>query len=300
MSWLVNFRRTVFPFGSSETETARFVRSTVVEPEYLDFEEYRYAVIAAEVYKATDLSEHGLPLANESQIELLFTDPEEAKRLLGDDKSGFRCRVYHDTRAAKLVLAFGGTVPAKMDDWINNFRQWSGLKAKQYERGIALASLIRHDLTNNVVVTGHSLGGGIATVSAVSRKLRAVVFNPPGIHNKTLGDFHLNLDHADVSIRRFVVAGDLLDLINRIPFKGIRLIGTRHDLYGSMKIPVVRTAALIFTMARILRHPALIASLSTLAPLVQKSIDLHSMNEVFYGLKKWCDRRKSQVPKIMP
>lgn len=255
------------------------------DPGYLHFEEYRCAMVASKVYDLADLTDIDMPIVDEKELGAIFTDPNMVSGILHADESGIRCRIYHDLQGDKFIIGFGGTVPSKVDDWIDNFRQWRGLRSAQYERGVALAGNIRPKCRDKVIVTGHSLGGGIATVAALSGGIKGVVFNPPGIHRKTLADE--NIDGADELIQRFVVWGEILNQINHIPLQSILLPGSTQKILGSFTIPVARSAAIILAAARLLRHPALIASATAIAPLLQKSIDLHGMNEVFIGLTRY-------------
>jgi len=45
--------------------------------------------------------------------------------------------------------------------------------------------------------------------------------------------------------------------------------------------------AIILAVSRVLRHPLAIAGTTAIAPLLQKSLDLHCMSEVMVGLRKY-------------
>ncbi|MGL6196875.1 MAG: hypothetical protein ACRC2T_18840 [Thermoguttaceae bacterium] len=261
--------------------------------QYLNYVEYRCAVVAAEVYSASNIASLGLPFATDSQINEIFSSPFDAKNILLSESNGFRARLYHDMLTEKFILGFGGTVPKNPDDWITNFRQWNGKKAEQYERGIVLSNNIKPHFRNKVVFVGHSLGGGIATVAAALNGTEAVVFNPPGIHTNSIP--HINLKTETFpQIRRFVVRGEILNLINHIPFRNIYLVGQTVKLTGSFTLQIAKAAETVNSLSKILRHPLLIRSASIVAPFIQKTIDLHCMPEVFIGLEKWIDQHETQ------
>src|SRR5690606_29140056 len=93
----------------------------------------------------------------------------------------------------EYVLVFRGTdddvFAGVWNDWINNVDQARGQFAPQYLAAMELAvDLI--DLTafspNNLIATGHSLGGGLASAAAVVAGIPADTFNAAGLHLDTL------------------------------------------------------------------------------------------------------------------
>lgn len=241
-----------------------------MEKSYLRFEEYRCALVADKIQSLADLSSYRLPFAAEKQIDELFTDSGDVKEAAESDSENFRFRIYHDLAGEKYLIAFAGTDPVQPVHWLNNIRQWAGLNAEMYERGVALLGHLKPHQKERVLLTGHSLGGGIATMAAAVHRIRAVVFNPPGIHAHTLQQYDVNPRAADSLVRRFVVQGDILDLINRIPLTQITPIGRTRKIYGSTEIPLQQLMA-SFTAA------------------FQTTVDLHKMSEVYVGMQKWCD-----------
>lgn len=88
-----------------------------------------------------------------------------------------------------------------------------------------------------VHLTGHSLGGGLATAVAIHLGLEATVFNPAGVRPETLGD----LDRAEFERRGetladvFQVEGGALELrTGRYMASDRRPLSRhhRHDLYA--------------------------------------------------------------------
>ncbi|MDR0522019.1 MAG: hypothetical protein LBH00_09245, partial [Planctomycetaceae bacterium] len=255
---------------------------------FLEHFAYRCALVADAVYQLGDLSRFGLPDASDEQLRQLFGEKSSA---LFDHSpaGGFRAKVYHDTRSESFILGFGGTDSVNPSDWLSNIQQFFGKPAEQYEQGINIVNhLAPHQ---KLIVTGHSLGGGIATVAAVAQQLEACVFNPPGIHTKTLDRFDLSRRNlAGKRIRRFVVAGEILDIGNKV-------FGIKHDrigelvtLYGSLTIPVTSIFGLSALFKRMI--PGAGMALGVLAPVAEKMAALHRMDEVFYGLRRYL-RRKS-------
>src|SRR3546814_2258293 len=93
-----------------------------------------------------------------------------------------------------------------------------GFETGQYSDAIALAQ--RADQVfgeGNVVVTGHSLGGGLASAAALATGASGVTFNAAGLSNETLESlgFNPNAVRDSVSdsgqLRRYIVNGDPLN-----------------------------------------------------------------------------------------
>jgi hypothetical protein len=264
--------------------------SVVDELRFIEFQEYRCAIVADKIYQLADLSEIGLPLASPEQIQNIFGNPQILPRQSDD----IRSQLYHDLHSDKFILCFGGTVPRSVNDWRNNFNQFLGKRAEQYVNGIELVNKIRDDYVDRVIVTGHSLGGGIATVAAIARKLKCFVFNPPAIHPNTFKNFE-PFDRQEINerITRFVVAGEFLDLVNKVISLKHKRIGTKQQLYGSFRIP--NLIGLFFgrrLIAKIIPNPAILLISTIGLPLLEKSLALHSMEEVLCGLKKYLYRSK--------
>lgn len=134
---------------------------------------------------------------------------------LNDTESGFQAAVYTDGEG-RYVLAFAGTDPTAVEDWINNGQQSLGFNSEQYDRAIALSQqLVQQVGSENVVMTGHSLGGGLASAGSLATGSPAVTFNAAGIGPETLAQVGLSLPAArdaasDGLIRRYNVENDVL------------------------------------------------------------------------------------------
>jgi hypothetical protein len=232
-----------------------------------------------------DLLEFGLPVASVSQHRQIF-GVDQISQLNSD---GFKTQLYHDQYSNKYILGFSGTELLNINDWQTNFNQFFGKEAEQYTRGVKLINNIRKDYINRVIVTGHSLGGGIATVAAIAGGLQCLAFNPPAIHTKTLRQFEtLDLEEINQQITRYIVAGEILDLFNKTFSIKHKQIGTKQNLHGSWKIPNMLKFGLgQKVITRFFPHPIFIFASTIGTALFEKSITLHGMNEVIYGLKKY-------------
>lgn len=134
---------------------------------------------------------------------------------LVDPDTGFQAAVYAD-EDGRVVVAFAGTDTTSIEDWINNAQQGGGLDSAQYNQAIALAEKVTTAFgQQNVVFTGHSLGGGLATAASLATGSTAVTFNSAGVGPETLDQ--LNLSHSvasriagDGQVRRYNVENDIL------------------------------------------------------------------------------------------
>jgi len=145
-------------------------------------------------------------------------------KMLEDSKTGFRAAIYQNQQG-QYVVAFGGTDPKSFPDIRADAVQAVGQKTEQYnqaERLAARAELVFQD--GNVVFTGHSLGGGLASYAALSTDASAVTFNSAGLSNESLRSlgFSPNATRDAIAdsgqVRRYVVDGDPLTVAQqRIP-----------------------------------------------------------------------------------
>ncbi len=103
--------------------------------------------------------------------------------LLHDAKSGFDASLYRDARGA-VVVAYAGSDEGK--DWLHNFRQGLGFQDVQYDQAITLAREAKLAFGDNVILTGQSLGGGLAAAASMVNEVPAITFNAAGVHDKTI------------------------------------------------------------------------------------------------------------------
>lgn len=80
----------------------------------------------------------------------------------------------------KTVLAFRGT--ADLADGIVDHDQAMGLDTLQYQSAVALGQDVRKGFGSDVLVTGHSLGGGKAQAAGAVGGLKGTMFNSAGLN----------------------------------------------------------------------------------------------------------------------
>ena len=141
----------------------------------------------------TRLAEEKLPEALRNSV---FSDP----------RSGFSASLFQS--AEGVVLAFRGT--DDVADWTDaNLPQSQGRASTQYAQALLLAHAVQDAYGANVRLTGHSLGGGLASAAARMTGLRAQVFNSSGLHQDTVSRFNEARPGPDPVTNHFV-KGEIL------------------------------------------------------------------------------------------
>ena len=114
--------------------------------------------------------------------------------------NGFNAQLYFDTVEQRHILSFRGT-DGIGDDWTTNFAQARGEYARQYD----LAQDLARELNNNPGIqnlsfTGHSLGGGLATIAALATQRQASIFNAAALQPQTAANYGLSNEYADSNL----------------------------------------------------------------------------------------------------
>ena len=168
------------------------------------------ALISQDVYDPTSKGITGWTRLSDDQLTQAGIDPAS----LEDPSTGFRAAIYQDANGDH-VLAFAGSNDAK--DWLNNAEQGLGLPATEYNQAVALATEAKAAFGNSLAITGHSLGGGLASIASLATDSAAVTFNASGLNDDTIkrlipdGDVNALKQQADTGlIRRYAIGGEIL------------------------------------------------------------------------------------------
>lgn len=132
--------------------------------------------------------------------------------LLHDTKSGFDASFYRNA-GGQVALVYAGTDEGQ--DWKHNFGQGLGLEDAQYDQAIAVAREARLAFGDRLVLSGQSLGGGLAAAAAMVNEIPAVTFNAAGVHDNTIERYGVDASaakrHADQGlVRHYVVKNEIL------------------------------------------------------------------------------------------
>lgn len=151
------------------------------------------AKLADHVYKSdkepAPEAPEGWKQLDEKELKELGLEPKD----LVDKKTGLKAAIYKSDFEAppKTVIAFAGT--EDMADVKVNVAQGVGRETKQYNQGMEITSHLANALgPENLEVTGHSLGGGVAAAGSTVTGVKATTFNAAGLSPQTAK--RLNID----------------------------------------------------------------------------------------------------------
>ncbi|WP_394841400.1 DUF2974 domain-containing protein [Pendulispora brunnea] len=188
-----------------------------------------FADIAADVSRGTPGTGpiDGFTRLTDEQLQAAGIDPSS----LRDPSSGFQAGIYRDANG-NTVLAYSGSNDLK--DWKTNFTQGLGFSDAQYNQAISLAKDAKAAFGDDLVITGHSLGGGLAATGAIATGSPAVTFNASGVNDKTIQRLDLDPDAVrqqaeNGQIRRYAVDGEILTNLQE---KNIATRGIMPDALG--------------------------------------------------------------------
>jgi hypothetical protein len=106
--------------------------------------------------------------------------------LFDNPDNGFHAELFKNKVTGEYVLGFEGTDEGK--DWAKgNVQAINGLLAKQYQDAVILALMVNRQLGGKkLTFTGHSLGGGLASIASMVTGHKAVTFNAAGVNVATV------------------------------------------------------------------------------------------------------------------
>ncbi len=171
------------------------------------------ALMAADVYHDIPSPPPGYRVAGDADLARIGLDPQN----LSSPESAFRARVYvRDTaQGSQFVVSFRGSTDAS--DWKANAQQALGLPSDQYSRALMIARAIGRHPEADVTITGHSLGGGLASAAALASGRQATTFNAAGLSDATIrqaeGIRAANGGTPEPAIAAFYVRGEVLSAL---------------------------------------------------------------------------------------
>jgi Protein of unknown function (DUF2974) len=180
------------------------------------------ALLSADVYRDVAIPPSGYRVAVDGDLAKLGLKPSD----LTSTQSPFRARVYVKGAGAdaQYVVAFRGSTSGS--DWRSNFQQGLGLSSDHYRKALAIGSKLALATNANITITGHSLGGGLASATAIASGRNAATFNSAGLSDATIKQARNIHDASNVrttdSVSAYYVRGEILSTLQD---GGDRVIG---------------------------------------------------------------------------
>lgn len=157
----------------------------------------------------------GVKRLNRKEIKALGIDAD----LLKDNSTGFQANIcrFNDL----YIICFAGS--NDFVDFYANVRQGLGYYEPQYFQAVGLTNMLFNAVKGNVICTGHSLGGGLASIAALASQSPCISFSPAGLAQNTVKQIGIDYQIAkkmanDGLIRFYSVQYDWLDTLqNTLP-----------------------------------------------------------------------------------
>jgi hypothetical protein len=171
------------------------------------------ALLAADVYKDVPNPPAGYHVATAGELGKLGLKPQD----MTSTQSAFRARLYVKSAGGEssYVVAFRGSTDGS--DWKANFQQGVGLPSDHYARALTIGKALNRHPEANVTITGHSLGGGLASAAAVATGRDATTFNAAGLSDTTIKQANTIRTAAGIGraaeVAAFYVRGEVLSAI---------------------------------------------------------------------------------------
>ena len=227
---------------------------------------------------------------DEAKRELRLSDDV----VLKDPSTGFDAAIFKKDKAEgatgsdQYVLSFRGTEPTSLADWKTNFGQAMGGMPAQYKQAVQLAKEVSLGTTEfarveggvtqfdngNLIIAGHSLGGGLATAAAAATRKPAVTFNAAGVRDGNLKSIAENNPTYNGDEKKS--GGAIRELMREGQVRGYHVEG--EFLAGLQSVPGLPSAAgNIIDMN---------TGYSAWKPWTWSPVGYHSMNSVLEGMDK--------------
>ena len=194
----------------------------------------RQALLAGDVYErdAGDLPP-GMTRIDPDNLPQALRDQGITREMLIDEDIGYDAAIYQNADGS-YVVAFRGTdgddpAQARTDHFNANLPQNLGWESPQYNRAVELVERMKAAAPEGELsITGHSLGGGLASVAALANEVPATVYDPAGIHPNTLERYGADPALAERYITAYQVDGEILS--NDVVPVQIAGVWTRNEM----------------------------------------------------------------------
>lgn len=167
---------------------------------------------AVEHARLCDANYGAVPLDYPNNTTIDYTKVPEGWDMVGfpegNPGTGFQATTYRSQIDGSIVVVFRGTDPETWQDWlIGNVGQ-----SAQHFAAVDYARRMQAIYGDKVVLTGDSLGGGLAAYASLYTGIPANVYNPAPIHPYLLDDPRL-LGADPNAINAYTVDGEALSYL---------------------------------------------------------------------------------------
>lgn len=186
------------------------------------------------------------------------------------DESGLMSAVYERVDKKGKILEYSYVFAGTNDlsgDIESNYDQITTGDATQYDQAVDNSEILSTSINTKkteLTYIGHSLGGGLASASALKTGNSAITFNAAGLSDKTKQNLNLN---KKAKITAFVVEGEILDLTQSVI--GLKAEGAIKTLPASY-IPHIFLAGPKVNAAITVANTALRAYNHTMSAVISK------------------------------
>lgn len=177
--------------------------------------DYLLALLSQGAYHRNWRDIQGIEKLSASKINELGIDAE----LLNNEFTGFQSNICCFN--GLYIICFAGT--NDIVDFYANIRQGLGYYEPQFFQAVGLTNILYRAVKGNIICTGHSLGGGLASIAGLASQSPCISFSPSGLAQNTVHkigmDYNIAKQQADEGLIRFyTVQYDWLDAFqNTLP-----------------------------------------------------------------------------------
>jgi hypothetical protein len=169
--------------------------------------------------------------SNVRPIDLGFNEQHHINPGQYDDPGAqFHAEGFVSEDGSDAYLAFRGTRPTNLQDWVTNVDQGAGLKSQAYDDAARLGAAFAKNVGDaTMTYTGHSLGGGEASLAGLVAGVHTYTFNSAGLSSGTLSHYGVTRGMAAGLVDAYYLRGEVLSgLQDHSPLP--RAVGTRHPI----------------------------------------------------------------------
>lgn len=112
----------------------------------------------------------------------------------------------------KALLKRDSSGIKNINDWDNNSAQGLGFYSEYYQKAVSIGKGIK----GGVDISGHSLGGGMASAASVASGKPAWTFNAAGLNSGTVEKYGGTLAGSEKNIQAYRVEGELLTKLQEV------------------------------------------------------------------------------------